>query len=503
MAIDNQALQQGTQPTHVESASADAFILGSDLLKENPNLLNKYFKQGSRQMTTLQKLGSLGFGKGVTKSASDSPYTGHYEKPRVKTTFTVGQIIGAGSAANELVIELAASDMVTSATGSIQSRPRETETVQFVAGGRTYLIIDKDITTNPHRITVKADQTGFDPEDEIIEGGVGSIFGTIKAEGTGQPKSLRPRRYKYQNTFWITADTDVVTGTNLTTTIKWNPVPGSNLLWMEGLRDMEMRNENSKGNIWMFGRQTDANNWTQYSDVFEENASIAGTQGLVEFIQQNGYDFQYDPTDFGVEDLRALANYFHDINLGTSDIMLLQGYNVNQLIETSMADKLNYNWVIGVSDRAIADSVSKNWGVGEDRKYNAEGAFINLGITGFALGQYTFMQTSAPEFNNAQGQGAIGYKDWMIAAPFGMASVEGDDNVPYIGYEYRGSNGYNRENEVWTKSGAGNRAITGRSDLYKTSELDGCFFYVRSEIAPHFALGEQFAIFRPEGSSAS
>lgn len=502
MAIDNQDLQQGLQPTHVQSAEADAFILGSDLLKENPNLLNKYFRQSSRQMTTLQKLGSLGMGS-LTKSASDSPYTGHYEKPRIRTTFTVGAIIGAGAAANELVIELSATDMVVTATGSYQSLPRVTDTVQFVAGGRTYWIIDKDITVNPHQITVKADLDSFDPEDEIIEGGIGSIFANVKGEGTGQPKGLRPRRYKYQNTFWITADTEAVTGTHLTTKISWQPVPGSNLLFMEGLHDMEMRNEVSKGGVWMFGRQTDPNNWTQYSDVFEENASIPGTQGLIEFIQQNGYDFQYDPADFGMEDLRALANYFHDVNLGTSDILLLQGYNVNQLIETEMSGKLNYNWVIGLSDRSLSQNVTKNWGVGENRKYNAEGAFINLGITGFALGQFTFMQTSAPEFNNAQGQGAIGYKDWMIAAPFGMASVEGSDNVPYIGYEYRGANGYNRENEVWTKTGAGNRAITGKSDFYKTSELDGCFFYVRSEIAPHFALGDQFAIFRPEGSSAS
>ena len=501
--IDNLDLAQGRQATHVQSAEGDAFILGSELLKENPNLLNKYFKQGSRNMTTLQKLNAFGFGR-VSKSASSSPFTGHYEKPAWKKTITVGSIT-AGSNNNEAVITLAASDMVTTDPGNgltyVQSRPRVGETVQAIAMGSLYRIIAKDTVSSPHTITVQTN-SNESPLDEIVAGEELMIGASIKGEFTGQIKPLRPRRYRYQNTFWITDDTEAVSGSHLTTEVRFQPVPGSNLLWMEGFKDMELRNEYNKGNIWMFGQQTEDNAWVQFSEGLEENVNIPGTQGLLDFVKQSGFNFQYDPNDVSIEDMYALSNYYQDINLGTNEILLIQGSNIHNKFERALSDKLSYDWVIGVSDKYISESMRNNWGKGLDRDYNPNGAFLNMGINGFALGGYTFMQTAAPEFNDAKGPGAIGYKDVMVAAPFGLASVEGPDNVPYIGYEYRGSNGYNRENEVWTKAGAGNSAITGRSDFYKTSQLDGVFFYVRSEIAPHFALGEQFSLFTPEGASS-
>jgi hypothetical protein len=90
----------------------------------------------------------------------------------------------------------------------------------------------------------------------------------------------------------------------------------------------------------------------------------------------------------------------------------------------------------------------------------------------------------------------------MIAAPLGRAGEQAD-KTPYLGYEYRGTAGYSRENEVWCDSGAGSKAIIRKGDLFKTSEFDAHRTYLRSEIAPHFALGEQFIVMHPQGSSGS
>jgi len=502
--IDNIPLQQGQQPTHVQSGDGDAFVLGSTLLADNPFLKNTYFKQSGRDMTTLEKI-DIFFPGRLNTDASWSPKTGHYEKPRWNKNITIGSI-SAGSNADEAVITLSTADMVTDAVAQsgityVRSYPRKRGTIQGVPGGLHYWIIDKDETVNPHTITVKS-PNGADPMDELVDGMKVTVGPPTKAEGTDTVDPLTVRRYKYENTFVIIEDKDAVSGTHMTTKVRFQPVPGSNLLFLEGLQDMEKRHQYGKGYKWLFDDQVATPGaWQEYSPILGANAAISGTQGLLAYTIQSGRRFQYDPNDFSLQDLRALSNYYHDINVPSDTVLLIQGYAVNQLIEEAWEGKLTYEWVVGVSDKFVSQQMRNNWAKSLGGNYDPHGAFLNLGISGFTIGQRTYMQTAAPEFNDANGPGALGYNYWMIGVPFDYADVEGD-KIPYLGYEYRGAEGYRRVDELVTVTGAGTRRITGRSDFYKTSTLDGAQFLIRSEIAAHFALGEQFALFTPDGSSS-
>lgn len=494
-------MQAGLTPSHVQGVESDQLIFGTQILQQNPFMLADYYRNHGNYYTTLAKLLPL-IGKSAQRRISYSPTTGHWEKPRVKFIFTVGSITNL--TANTARITLDPDDMAND-NGSISSLPRVKDTVQFVAGSHIYRIIGKNTSVNPNTIDIESDETGFDPTDEVIAGSIGNIFSNISGEGTDQNKALRPRRYYYENTFWIVKDTEGVTGSNLTTKVKFEPIPGTNLLFMDGLKDWELRHQYMKGETWMFGQQPTAS-WTETSTFMEEDATIRGTQGLLAFIAQSGLTMHVDINDFDINDLYALASYFSSINLPTSDIVLAQGYNINAIVEQSLSDKLNYNWVIGVSDKYVADNYKDNWAKTNGREYNAEGAFINLGFKGFALGQFTFMQTSAPEFSNMQGAGAIGYNDWMVALPLGEASVTDNTGLEfqtsYMGYEVRGADGYVREDEIWMEAGAGNQSIiTTKAQLLKTSPIDGVKFFIRTEMAPHFALGDQMAIIKPSGSS--
>lgn len=496
------AMAAGITPSHVQGVESDQIIFGTRLLEQNPFMLAEYFRNYSNYYTTLSKMMPL-LGKTPARRISYSPTTGHWEKPRVKFTFTVGAII-AGSEANQAVITLSADDMAND-NGTISSLPRIKDTVEFLAGGHMYRIIDKNRAVNPNTITIEADEPDYDPMSEIVEGSIGNIFSNISGEGTGQNPSLRPRQYYYENTFWILKDTFGVTGSNLTTQVKFQPVPGTNLLWAEGLKDMELRHQYQKGTTWMFGKQPTG--WSETSTFMEEDATIRGTQGLIDFIKQSGYEMEIDPNDFDINDLYALAAYYASINLPSADIVLAQGYNINTVVERSLADKLNYNWVIGVSDRYVADNYKKNWAETMGRDYDPAGAFINLGFKGFALGQFNFLQTAAPEFNNAQGAGAIGYSNWMVGIPLGNTTVTDNTGLEfqssYVGYEVRGSNGYVREDELWSEAGAGNTSVIRTvSQFNKTSPIDGVKFYIRTEMAPHFSLGEQMALITPNGISS-
>lgn len=482
-------------PSHVESAQGDVFVLGSTLLQDNPQLLSTYFKESGYAPTTLSKIKMFGMGSPVEKGA-EGPIIGHYEKPRPKDLFTVGDIISVD--ANQITVELSAEDMLVQTNNvvgtTIFSRPRVTEVYQFAINGTKYRIIEKNRTVNPHQITLEADSAGVDPNDDIVVGSVASFISTVSGEGTGQPEPLRTVQYKYENTFWIAKNTDVTSGTHLTTTAPFQVVPGSRLIYMEGLRDAEMLMEQQKGHVWMFG--TKATAWTDYSDPLKSEVPIPGTQGLIDYTLENGEEFEYDDADFDAEDLYAISNYYHDIRVPSQEIMLIQGYNVNQKIEKFFSDKYNYNWVVGVSDRYMREGVRNARNADQSGMFSEEGLFVNLGVKGFTLGNYTYLQTSAPELDYMGGAGAIGGKDWMLGVPFGFAGVAAD-NKPYIGYRWRGTDGYSRENELWMNGGAGGDRVV------KSSEFDVKNTYMRSEIAPEFALGEYFIIMHPAGTSVS
>src|SRR5690606_21255557 len=102
---DPDGILSNTTPSHVQSAEADGFILGNELIRENPFLLSQYFKQSGNDLTTLMKIQVFFPGRLNTSRAADNPITGHWEKPRWKKTFTVGSI-AAGTNPGEAVITL-------------------------------------------------------------------------------------------------------------------------------------------------------------------------------------------------------------------------------------------------------------------------------------------------------------------------------------------------------------------------------------------------------------
>lgn len=495
-------VQNGTNnpPTHVQGGYGDVFILGSTLLADNPQLLGQYFKQAGYGISTLSKIQAFQFGR-LQKRAVAGPITAHYEKPRPNMLMVVGAIVSNPSA-NTIKFSLTADQMDVEAnylgTSSYYSRPRVSE--QWgLSNGTKYRVIDVDTTTVPslHQITVQCN-TGATAAADILVGTKLFYISTISGEATGQPAGLRSLQYKYQNTFEIVKETHLVSGSNMTTEVAFKPVPGSNLLYLEGLKDTELRHEMQKGNVWMFGSQ--ATNWTDTSIPLNATVPIGGTEGLVDYARKWGYDFSYDPNNLTDADLYALSGYFNDIRVTASEVMLFEGYNVNIAFQKAFRDIINYTWVAGVSDKYMGDKMSRASSL--DNKFTAEGMFYDLDVDGFKVANYTFLQTKAEEFSNAQGAGAVGYKDVFIAVPFGYTGKDDAEGVPYVGYEWRGTDGYSRENEVWINAGAGNgRAVTSAGELNaifsKSTQYDVQNTYLRSEIAPHFALGASFIIGHP------
>lgn len=486
-------------PTHLEGGYSDHFILGSTLLADYPNLLSTYFKNGGKKVPFLNKIKAMGFVKGNSK-ASDSPLTGHYEKPRTKNTFGISAITaspGSPVAGKSIQVALLATDMISSTdsfgNSTTWSRPRIGENYKF-ADGNTYRIIAKDKTTNPHRVTLQPRKSTVDATVGIVVGAKNFYVNPDKGEGTKQIRPLKAQRFKYTNGFTILDETEIVSGSNQTTKVAFKPVPGKdNLLYLEGIEDTEIRHEEAKSNFFLWAEESDQ--LTDYSALLDETVQLKGSEGLIPFIKTAGKIFNFTDVDsYDVDDVFAVSNYYHDLAVGTDTVMVLAGRNLINRKDIFLKDfldntKVSYVIAENYMQKGMANAKML------DPQFNAEAMFMALEFNGYKIGAVNYVITALAEFNDIYGAGNVGYKDVQIGFPIGMFQSEDKSMVPYVGYEWRGTDGYSRENEVWSTSGAGRIASTGT--FTKSLEDDGTNLFMRSEIAPHFGLGIQMFIQKP------
>lgn len=502
MAYDNPTLQQQTQPgppTHVQGGYSDHFILGTTLLADYPNLLSTYFRNGGKKVPFLNKIKAMGFVKGNMK-ASDSPVTGHYEKPRTKNFFGISAIItspGSPVAGKAIVVAILATDMlsITDSFGNVtrSSRPRVGENYKF-GDGNIYRVIAKDQTQNPHQITLQPRLSTVDPTVGVVVGAKNFYINPDKGEGTKQIKPLKGSRFKYQNGFTIIDETEVVSGSNQTTKVAFKPVPGKdNLLYLEGIEDTEIRHEEAKSNFFIWSTVSDQ--LTDYSALLDETVQLKGSEGLIPFIQSAGKILTFTDVDsYDIDDAFAVSNYYHDLAVGTDTVMFLSGRNLINRKDIFMKDFLDNTMVsYTVANNYMKEGMRAAKTL--DPTFTNEAMFMSLDFNGYRLGQINVIVTALAEFSDIYSAGNLGYKDVQIGFPIGMFQSEDKSMVPYVGLEWRGVDGYSRENEIWSTSGAGR--ISSMGTFTKALEDDGTNLFMRSEIAPHFGLGIQMIIQKP------
>lgn len=502
MAYDTPTLQQQTQPgppTHVVGGYSDHFILGSTLLQDYPNLLSTYFKNGGKKVPFLNKIKAMGFVKGNMK-ASDSPLTGHYEKPRTKNNFGISAITvspGSPVAGKSITAAILATDMLSTTDSfgntSTWSRVRIGENYKF-GDGNTYRVIDKITNVSPHQVVLRPRLSTVDPTVGIVVGAKNFYVNPDKGEGTKQIKPLKGTRFKYSNGFTILDETEVVSGSNQTTKVAFKPVAGKeNLLYLEGIEDTEIRHEEAKSNFFIWAEVSDQ--LTDYSALLDETVQLKGSEGLIPFIKSAGKIFNFTDVDsYDIDDAFAVSNYYHDLSVGTDTVMLLSGRNLINRKDIFLKDFLNNTMVsYTVANNYMKEGMRNAKLI--DKDFNNEAMFMSLDFNGYRIGQINYIITALAEFNDTYGAGNLGYKDVQIGFPIGTFQSEDKSMVPYVGLEWRGVDGYSRENEVWSISGAGR--ISSMGSFTKSMEDDGTSMFLRSEIAPHFGLGIQMIIQKP------
>jgi len=507
MPYSNTGLQQSqipgnaatSPPSHVDGGYSDHFILGSQLLADHPHLLPTYFRNQGKNIPFLNKIMAMGFMK-RNMMESDSPNTGHYEKPRTKNFFGISAIVsGGGTGGQSIVVSILATDMIsvtdTFSHTSYFSRPRPYENYKF-SDGNTYKILSKDVTTVPslHQLTLQPLKSTVNTNAGILVGAQAVFINAQRGEGAKTVDPLKAQRFKYTNGFTILPEHEVFSGSTMTTGVSFEPVPGkSNLLYLEGLDDTDVRNELQKSQWFIWGETSDQ--ITDFSSLLNETVPMIGSEALIPFIKGAGYIINFTDVDsYDIDDAFAVSNYFHDLALGTTLIMQLKGRNMinrQDIMLKEFQDNTNISYSLTKDFMSEGMKVAKTI----DPTFSSEAMFMCLEFNGYRLGHMSFVSTAMTEFNDIMGMALLGYKDVQIDLPIGTFQSEDKTMVPYVGLEWRGKDGYSRMSEVWSRGGAGRIASVGA--FVKSLEDDGTEMFIRSELAPHFGNGIQMVIEKP------
>jgi len=444
-------------------------------------------------------LKTLGYSRGVS-----NPTIGHYEMPWDEQTFTVSSIVTASSGAGtNVIVAIDATDMYSSgATVSSSARPTSYPRVNDIVllhDGTTCKITAKNVTTNPHRLTLTP-QADVDLASLVVATESYAITHNDWAEGSGLPEPVLPRFFKYTNTFGIVKEATKITGSELTNAVYHSQPgagPGQSIVvsmdW-NAARRFEAR----MSNMYLFGQQG------TYSFVNTDLNSIdmttTGTEGFLEFAESGGNDVDYSSGAFATTDLQALADVYLDNRCcDSADILGFIGPDLGSDIENAYTAVLDGNYTKNL-DRIMSDDMRGFTSAAAIPKQDYKQADITLSFQYRAIETkgFTFHLKNLGEFSDIQLAGGSGYehRKWGVWAPYQWYTDKGTgEKKSAIGYEYKALNGYSREVVTDILPGAG---VGGNTPFGKpVTQYDSMQRFWLHEGAAHIACGNALTMMKP------
>lgn len=483
-------------PYHVEGGHAD-FLLKTDMMRRNPLAYMKLAQQYNAPVTVIDILESLGLTSMRDSKAHQSPWVDFYTAHDDDRYFAIGSVVTPQSGAGDPVtVALATSEMKTQ-DGRRFSRPRKSESI-VDKSGNNWKIIEKITNTgsNPHQLVLQPQQSTtaatFAANDRFF------IIGPRFAEATGQPKGLRPDYGMYSNRFAIFKETDLTSGTNMTTSqTQLFSVPGlSQWAYVDGIESAEFRHELNKSKAIIFEEIGD--NVFDYSPDFDEDVLDHSTEGLISSIETQGTTQTWDVSaGYDLDDLRRITSKFRNMRVPSGDILLLQGSEVASAVQAALVDFLGTD---------NTDQYIKNKYLGQRYKggerFSADDLYLHMGFKGVNFDNYNIVFREANELSGLYGDdnytGGVDYGTWQFGIPLYVQKDAKNQKIsmPSLQLLHRGqgAGGYNRRNEIWQTGGAG--------PIRKTDEWDVMRTFLRSEICLMLFAGK-FSIIQKGGTSDS
>lgn len=461
-----------TGPSHVESGHAD-FLLRTELLRDNAELFDQFIREWGEEYTLMDMMLSLGWGNSKGYS---TPYITHGLDTEDERKFTVGAIVTPQSAAGgNVVIAVTAADMKTQTgdDGTSRSFSRGRVFEQLIApNGSKWKIVAKNTSVNPHQYTL-APRLKTQTQAGVAVNTTFQILAPTTAEAGKQPNGLVGDFDRYRNKFAIIKETDLASGSNLTTRVRdiWQAVPGKpNTYVAIGLEEAEMRHNKNISRILVHAEMSD--NWTTFSEPFDEDVLEHSTEGFLAaaaYGKQMTYD---EAAGYDIDDFQRVVSYYRSKRLPATDFMVLQGNKVAGYAQTAL---LEFAKAYSTDSLMAKKYFGTRYGVGE--RFTADQMFAAIGFKGIQFNNYNFIFRDFTELNFPEEQGFTFDKNqYFIPMKTYRDSLNDKLSYPALQLCHRELNGYSRRMEVWKNGSAPARIVN-------TSEWDVQSNYFRSEVA--------------------
>jgi len=404
-------------------------------------------------------LRTMGFSMGKS-----TPTTGHYETPWCQDPVKIGAITTASTGAGtNVVLTLHADSMYnTSVTTGGNARqasyPVEGDVIELYDRTQAQ-IITKNVTVNPHRITIRPLDSTVDLAGKITVDDSYGIPYNLHGEGSGLPKGRAPRVFKYSNTFGIVKHAFGSTGNALVDAvyfeIQGQPGTEGQSTYAHIKAEEIKRFEQSCSGLLLFGQS--ANNLTSTDNQQGLDTPIDSTEGFVDFAFSYGSQDSYTVGAYSLDDFDSIGNLLRDERATTSrDIMLFDGPDIALETENLFVQTMN-NDLSPFVDRLVP-GVSTWSGYQQSLSNSPSMATLSFNYKAIEKNGFVFHLTRIDEFADIRVLGGpdYEYRQTRIAVPIGWnRDLISGNQRPTIGYEYRELNGYSRENVLGHYGGAG------------------------------------------------
>lgn len=436
-----------------------------------------------------------------TVRGCDTPSLGHYEEPWKDDTLNIGSVVTpGGGAGNSVLVALTAGSMYNTGT-TIGGSARQAsyvlpKDVVELPSGVQARVESKTVSTTPHRVTLKPLLSTVDLDAElaaVAAAGQGLFIVTnLFGEGTGSPGTRAPRYVKYQNTFGIVKSAWGVTGSEWTTRIYPEVLPGQQGSIRLRLAPDAMRaQEKAIDGLLLFGQQ--ANNIVDLeTDGLNIDVDIAGVEGFIPFAKTSGTTVNPTLSTYSTADLDAIVSIIEDERSTMNNTMLgLTGSKIHTSRENGMQEFFSQNLAPFLGQMYGAFSGWDSDAVADTDNYS--GPSYAFGVSHVQKGNIDFFWKKLAVFNDIKKAGAkvagvpvYEYPFTTIYQPLGGSVMTNTaKQMPTIGYEYKESGGLSRHLVVNQVAGAGTRQGLVSHDKDYTKEI------FTSEIAPHYACGNR------------
>jgi len=435
------------------------------------------------------------------ETTSSNPKVGQYEKGPTEAYLRFGSVdtaaVGAG---NDIVMVVDATlmrdDSLATGGAARKSSPGRVGEQILVGSNAVARIKSKDITADPHTITLTPIDATVDLDTAVLADTNYAIINNAHGEGTGGMTGAIPQLIKYSNDFQIVKEAVGATGSSATNKLRFNPVknmPGS--FFMLANWETMNRFSNRKSGALLMGQP--GSNVTVVSDQTGYDVTVTQTEGLEHFARTGGFNATFTSGSLVLDDLRAIARYLEVYQIGAGEVCAWLGYDVYEGLEKAAATFLDANADAYVMRNMISSRIT--YTNADEGMFDGDALALNLGFRSVHLGGTRFSWYLLHEFNSATGLGmsTYDYTETGIFHPMTNTTnyLTGSPD-PIVGVVYKELNGYSRKNVISQIAGAGVGGQGGYTPL-ANHDVDGLNIYFTSELAFHATTANRFIYFSP------